>query len=243
MTTVPALLTSSGLLARGDLPANEAGPPANPWFSWAYVQDSSAEIGHYLSQHVTLTLQSVLIALAVAVPLAALAHLRPRLAGPLLGTTGVLYTIPSLALFAVVYPFLRDRRATVLVGLVLYALLLIVRNTLVGLRGVEPQVVDAARGMGYGRWRLLLTVELPSALPSILTGLRLATVSTVALVTVGVVIGYGGLGQLMFRGFNSGYRAQIMTATLLCLALALLLDLALVLLGRALMPWARRRHA
>lgn len=237
MTTAPHLLASAALLA------SEVEPPANPWFSWAYVQDNSAEIGRYLSQHVALTLQGVLIALAVAVPLAALAHLRPRLAGPLLGTTGVLYTIPSLALFAVVYPFLRDRRATVLVGLVLYALLLIVRNTLVGLRGVEPQVVDAARGMGYGRWRLLLTVELPSALPSILTGLRLATVSTVALVTVGVVIGYGGLGQLMFRGFNSGYRAQIMTATLLCLALALLLDLLLVLLGRALMPWARRRRA
>lgn len=207
------------------------------------MQDNWGEISGYLVQHVTLTVQGVLIALLVGVPLAALAHRRPRLAGPLLGTTGVLYTIPSLALFAVVYPFLRDRRATVLVGLVLYALLLIVRNTLVGLRGVEPQVVDAARGMGYGRWRRLLTVELPGALPSILTGLRLATVSTVALVTVGVVIGYGGLGQLMFRGFNSGYRAQIMTATLLCLALALVADLLLVLLGRALMPWARRGRA
>ncbi|MGO1315747.1 MAG: ABC transporter permease [Cellulomonadaceae bacterium] len=237
MTTVPHLLESAAVLA------SEVEPPANPWVSWSYVQDNWGEISGYLTQHVTLTVQGVLIALLVAVPLAALAHLRPRLAGPLLGTTGVLYTIPSLALFAVVYPFLRDRRGTVLVGLVLYALLLIVRNTLVGLRGVEPQVVDAARGMGYGRWRLLLTVELPGALPSILTGLRLATVSTVALVTVGVVIGYGGLGQLMFRGFNSGYRAQIMTATLLCLALALLADLLLVLIGRALMPWARRSRA
>ena len=214
-------------------------PPANPWLSWAYVQDNAAEITRYLVQHASLTVQAVLVALLVAVPLAAIAHLRPRLAGLVLGTSGILYTIPSLALFAIVYPYLRDRRTTVLTGLVLYALLLIIRNTLVGLQGVDPDVRDAARGLGYGRWRLLLTVELPNALPSVMTGLRLASASTVALVTVGVVIGYGGLGQLMFRGFSSGYHAQIMTATLLCLVLALVLDVALALIGRLLTPWSR----
>ena len=215
--------------------------PANPWLSWSYVQDNAPEILRYLGQHTSLTVQAVLLALLVAVPLAALAHLWPRLSGVVLGTTGVLYTIPSLALFAVVYPFLRDRRTTVLVGLVLYALLLVVRNTLVGLRGVDPDVRDAARGLGYGRWRLLLTVELPNALPSVITGVRLASVSTVALLTVGVVIGYGGLGQLMFRGFASGYRAQIMTATILCLLLGLVLDLVLSIVGRLVTPWARTR--
>ncbi|MEP7764263.1 ABC transporter permease subunit [Sanguibacter sp. 25GB23B1] len=215
--------------------------PANPWLSWSYVQDNAPEILRYLGQHTSLTVQAVVLALLVAVPLAALAHTWPRLSGLVLGTTGVLYTIPSLALFAVVYPFLRDRRTTVLVGLVLYALLLVVRNTLVGLRGVDPDVRDAARGLGYGRWRLLLTVELPNALPSVVTGVRLASVSTVALMTVGVVIGYGGLGQLMFRGFASGYRAQIMTATILCLLLGLVLDLVLSLVGRLVTPWARTR--
>lgn len=213
--------------------------PANPWLSWQYVQDNSDEIFRYLGEHVTLTLQAIAIALVVAIPLAALAHAWPRLAGPLVATTGVLYTIPSLALFAVVYPFIRDRRTTVLLGLVLYALLLLVRNTLVGLRGVDPAVTDAARGLGYGRWRMLFTVELPNALPAVITGLRLASVSTVALVTVGVVIGYGGLGQLMFRGFTSGYHAQIMTATLLCLALGLTIDLVLYLVGRLVTPWSR----
>ena len=216
---------------------------ANPWLSWSYVQNNAPEILSYLGQHAGLTLQAVLIAVVVAIPLAALAHAWPRLSGPILGATGVLYTIPSLALFAVVYPFLRDRRATVLLGLVLYALLLLVRNTLVGLSTVDPSVRDAARGLGYGRWRLLFRVELPNALPSVMTGLRLAAVSTVALVTVGVVIGYGGLGQLMFRGFASGYRAQIMTATLLCLAPALVIDLLLYLLGRFLTPWARSAGA
>lgn len=215
----------------------------NPWFSWGYVADNVDEIARYFQQHVLITLQALVIALLISIPLAALAHRWPRFAGTVQGTTGVLYTIPSLALFAFIYPFLRDRRTAVLLGLVLYALLLLVRNTLVGLQGVDNDVRDAARGLGYGRWRLLFTVELPNAIPSVMTGLRLATVSTVALVTVGVVIGYGGLGQLMFRGFNAGYKAQIMTATILCVALALVLDVALNLVARRLTPWLRRRTA
>ena len=116
---------------------------------------------------------------------------------------------------------------------------MLTRNILVGLQGVDPAVVDAARGMGYGRGRLLVSVELPQALPSVIAGLRLATVTTVALVTVGVVVGFGGLGQLMFRGFRSNYHAEIMTATVLCLLLALVLDLIIAGVGRWLTPWSR----
>jgi len=212
---------------------------ANPWFSWDYLERNGADVLRYTQQHASLTVQAVLIALVVALPLAALAHVRPRLAGPVLASTGVLYTIPSLALFAILAPVTGIRRTTVLIGLVVYALLVLVRNVLVGLQGVDPAVLDAARGMGYGRLRLLLGVELPQAVPAIVAGLRLATVSTVALVTVGVVIGYGGLGQLMFRGFRSNYHAEIMTATLLCLLLALVCDLVLAGIGRRLTPWAR----
>jgi len=172
-----------------------------------------------------------------------LAHRVPRLAGSILGTSAVLYTIPSFALFALLAPFTGIGRTTVLIGLVVYALLVLVRNIVVGLQGVDPDVVDAARGLGYTPTRLLVSVELPNALPAILAGLRIATVSTGALVTVGVVVGYGGLGQLMFRGFQSDYRAQIATSTLLCLLLALVLDLLLVLAGRLAMPWTRRRAA
>ncbi len=212
---------------------------ANPWFSWDYVQRNSEDITRALGQHVSLTVQAVVVALVVAVPLGALAHLRPRLAAPVLGTAGVLYTVPSLALFAVLAPYTGIGRVTVLIGLVVYALLVLVRNVLVGLQGVDPAVRDAAAGMGYGRARLLAGVELPQALPTIVAGLRVATVSTVALVTVGVVVGYGGLGQLMFRGFRSNYHAEIMTATLLCLALALVLDLVIVAAARVAMPWSR----
>ncbi len=211
--------------------------PPNPWFSWDYVARNSEDIQRALGQHVSLTVQAVLLALVVALPLAFVAHLRPRLAGPVVGTAGVLYTVPSLALFALLAPYTGIGRTTVLIGLVLYALLVLVRNVLVGLAGVDPAVTDAARGMGYGRVRMLLQVELPQALPSIVAGVRVATVTTVALVTVGVVVGYGGLGQLMFRGFRSDYHAEIMTATVLCVLLALVADLLVVLVGRLLTPW------
>ncbi|UJP41400.1 ABC transporter permease [Cellulomonas palmilytica] len=211
--------------------------PPNPWFSWDYVERNADDIQRALGQHVSLTVQAVVLALVVALPLAGVAHLRPRLAGPVVGTAGVLYTIPSLALFALLAPYTGIGRTTVLIGLVLYALLVLVRNVLVGLAGVDPAVTDAARGMGYGRVRMLLQVELPQALPSVVAGVRVATVTTVALVTVGVVVGYGGLGQLMFRGFRSDYHAEIMTATVLCVLLALVADLLVVLVGRLLMPW------
>lgn len=215
---------------------------ANPWLSWDYVVRNQEDIVRALTQHTTLTFEAVLLALAIALPLGALAHTHPRLAGPLVGTAGVLYTVPSVALFAILSPWTGIGRTTVLIGLVVYALLVLVRNIVVGLAGVDPAVRDAARGLGYGRTRLLLTVELPNALPSIVAGVRLATVTTVALVTVGVVVGYGGLGQLMFRGFRSRYHAEILTATLLCLALALACDLALYALGRVLTPWQRSRR-
>ncbi|EYR63806.1 quaternary ammonium transporter [Actinotalea ferrariae CF5-4] len=221
------------------MPARAVEPVANLWFTWRYVENNLGDITTALSQHVTLTVQAVVLALVVALPLAVLAHRRPRLAGPVLGASGVLYTVPALALFAMIYPLLWDPRTTVLIGLVMYALLVLVRNVLVGLQGVDRGVVDAARGTGIGPTRLLLTVELPLAIPSIFAGLRLATVSTVALVTIGIIVGYGGLGQLLYRGFNSQYRAEIATATVLTLLVALVADLLLMALGRALTPWAR----
>lgn len=213
--------------------------PANPWFSWQYLERNWEEVVDALVIHIQLTLLAILIAVVIALPLAILARRIPRLAGPIMGFTGFLYTIPSFALFALIAPYTGIGATTVLIGLVMYALLILVRNILVGLEGVDPDVVDAARGLGYGNTKLLFTVEFPNALPSMVAGLRLAAVSTVALVTVGVVVGYGGLGQLMFRGLQSNYRAQITTSAVLCLALALILDLLLLVAGRFAMPWNR----
>jgi osmoprotectant transport system permease protein len=218
--------------------------PGNPWFSWDYVQGNSETILAALREHAALTAQAVLLAALVAIPLAVLAYWFRSLTGPILALSGVLYTIPSLALFAFVAPYLGTGTATVLLGLVLYALLLIIRNALAGLNQVPAEVRDAAQGMGYGRFARLLRIDLPLALPGIFTGLRLATVSTVALVTVGVLVGHGGLGQLILGGFrNNFFKAEIMTGTILCVLLALVLDLILAGLGRLLTPWARRRGA
>lgn len=216
--------------------------PGNPWFSWQYVRDNGDTILAALREHVVLTAESVAIAAAVAIPLAVLAYWFRSLTGPILAFSGVLYTIPSLALFAFIAPYLGIGERTVLVPLVLYALLVIIRNTLAGLTQVPAEVRDAAQGMGYGRFARLARIDLPLAAPGILTGLRLATVSTVALVTVGVVVGHGGLGQLILLGFQSNYyKAEIMTGTVLCVALALVLDLMLLGAGRVLTPWTRRR--
>jgi osmoprotectant transport system permease protein len=222
-------------LARG-----EAG---NPWFSWPYVRDNVETIRDALLDHVVITVWSVAIAAAIAVPLAVLAYWVRPLATPILTSAGVLYTIPSLALLAFLAPFLGTGRTPVVVALVLYALIILIRNSLTGLLQVPGDVREAATAMGYSRAARLLRIELPLALPGILVGLRLATVSTVALVTVGAAVGsQGGLGGLILSGFrNNFYKAQIATAALTCVALALVLDLLLIGLSRLLTPWTRSR--
>ncbi|MDP9798228.1 osmoprotectant transport system permease protein [Catenuloplanes nepalensis] len=222
-----------------------ADPPGNPWFSWQYLRDNSDTVLSALVEHVTLTTQAVAFAAVVGLPLAVLAYWFRPLTAPILALSGVLYTIPSLALLAFVAPLVGTTRpASVLIALVLYALLLIVRNTLAGLNQLPAEVLDAAQGMGYGRFARLFRVDLPLAIPAILTGLRLATVSTVALVTVGSLIGYGGLGDLILGGFrNNFYKAEILVGTVLCVALGLLLDLLLAGAGRLLTPWTRGARA
>ncbi|MEN3305462.1 MAG: osmoprotectant transport system permease protein [Micromonosporaceae bacterium] len=227
-----------------DSPALAYAQVSNPWFSWHYVTDNHATILSALQQHAALTVETVLLATVVAIPLAVVAYWVRSLAAPILALSAILYTIPSLALFALLTPFVGIGRTTVLIGLVLYALLMVVRNALAGLVAVPDDVREAARGMGYGRLRQLLSIELPLALPGILTGIRLATVSTVALVTIGVLNGNGGLGELIMAGFRNGfYRAEIATNTLLCVALALVLDLVLAGLGRLASPWSRASRA
>jgi osmoprotectant transport system permease protein len=187
----------------------------------------------------------VLIGAVIALPLALLARRSRLLTGPVLGLSTIVYTIPSLAMFAFISPFTGLSETTVIIGLVLYSLVILVRNFLAGLQAVPPDVREAARGMGYGTGRLFLQVELPLALPAFLTGLRIATVSTVALVTVGVIVGQGGLGQLIIvNGFGANYyRPPIVFGTLACVVLALVADQVLALAGRLATPWTRARSA
>ena len=128
---------------------------------------------------------------------------------------------------------------TVVIGLALYALTILVRSLLEGLRAVPDDVRESATGLGYGRGALLMKVELPLALPVIMAGLRVATVSTVALTTVGSLVAYGGLGNLIKDGVLTNFRAELFTASVLCVVLAVVLDALLVLLQRLMTPWTR----
>src|SRR3954452_24229458 len=170
--------------------------PGNPWFSWQFVHDNADVIRGALSFHAQITAQTMLLALVVALPLAVVAYWIRPLTGPILALSGILYTIPSLALLAIVAPLVGTTTDTsILIALVLYALLVLVRNSLAGLTQVPAEVKDAAAGMGYVRFGRLWRIELPLALPGILTGLRLPTVSTLALVNVVTIIRREGLGD------------------------------------------------
>jgi len=218
--------------------------PGNPWFSWTYVTQHASLLLSAARQHVALTLWAVLVATLLAVPLAVAARNWPRSRTPILTAAGVLYTIPSLALFVILQAYFGLRPITVEIALVGYALLVIIRNVLIGLDGVPPDVREAARGMGFGRGRMLVRVELPLALPSIVAGIRVATVSTISLVTVGAVVGNGGLGGLILEGLNENfYRAKISAAALGCVLLAVIADVVLLAVQRLITPWTRRRAA
>ena len=222
------------------LPA--VGEAPNPWFSWTYVENNVDKLIAAGEQHVLLTLSAMALSIAIAVPLAIIVRTWRPLETPALVFTGVLYTIPSLAMITALWPVFGLSALTVIVALALYALLIILRNTLVGLEGVSPTAVDSAQGMGMSRRGILWKVEVPLTLPTILAGIRLATVSTVGLVTIGAVVGFGGYGTLILNGFiNNFYHAEIMTATILTVLLALIFDGLLQLLERLVTPWAHTK--
>ncbi|NGO77477.1 ABC transporter permease [Streptomyces sp. YC504] len=215
----------------------------NDWVCVKYLESRSQELIDATVQHVWITAASVLIGLLVAFPLALLARRGKGFAGPVLGLTTALYSIPSLAMFSLLLPLFGLSPALVITGLVLYSLTILVRNVMAGLAAVPEESREAALGLGYGPGRLLWEVELPLALPAILAGVRIATVSTVALTTVGAIVDYGGLGGLIMDGLDSDFKAQVLTASVLCVVLAIVADLLLLLLQRLLTPWTRVRDA
>jgi osmoprotectant transport system permease protein len=212
----------------------------NGTFCWSWVGDHwSDTLGPALVQHVVLTLIAVGIGFALAFSLALLAHRRGWLAGPVVLVTGLLYTIPSLALFQLLVPFTGLTRTTAEVALVSYTLLILFRNILTGLAGVPADVKDAASGMGLTERQLLWRVELPLALPAIMAGLRIATVTVISLATVAVFVVNEGLGAPIFAALQQRFKTELLAAGALAVALALVADGLLVLLQRLLTPWAQ----
>ena len=211
----------------------------NSWLCGQYWQDYRPELVDATVEHLWITVVSVLAGFLLAVPLALLARRSSTFESIVIGGTTILYTVPSLALFSLLLPFTGLSPTTVIIGLALYSLTILVRNVLAGLRGVDPAVVESARGVGYSDTRLLLRVEVPLALPVIMAGLRIATVSTVALATIGSIVSYGGLGNLLLSAVGNQFKAQIFAASVLCVLLAVVLDLVLVVAQRLLTPWTR----
>ena len=212
----------------------------DPWIRWDWFWRHLPDFEARLVEHVQLTVIAVVIGVVIAAPLAVAAYRWRRLRDPVLAIGGLLYTIPSLALFAFLVPFTGLTVLTSEIGLVSYTLLILLRNMVVGLDGVPEEVRDAARGMGYRPLAMLLRVEVPLATPAILAGIRIATVTTIGLVTVTALIGQGGLGQLINQGLIGDFKTPLVVGTVLSIVLALAADLGLAGVERALTPWARR---
>ncbi len=199
-----------------------------------YILDNPDRVLELTAEHVRIVAISVLLAVLIGVPAGVLVTRVRWLEAPIINLTGVLYTVPSLALFAILIPYTGLGASTAIFALVLYSLLAIVRNTIAGIDGVLPATLDAARGMGMtGRQRLLL-VELPLALPVILAGVRVATVSNIGIATIAAAIGAGGLGRLIFDGIGTINPDRIVAGALPASLLALAADVGLTWLGTAL---------
>jgi osmoprotectant transport system permease protein len=215
-----------------------------PFIRLDWIVDNLDQIGLRLGEHVLMVVSAMAIGFVVSFALAMIARRFPWTYGPILAVTGTLYAIPSLALFVLLIPITGLSLTTGIVALVLYTLLILVRNIVVALDGVPSEVIEAANGMGYGPIQRFWRVELPIAVPVVIAGLRIAAVTTVGLVAITTFIGLGGLGYLII---NSGTRrffpTSIYVGVLLCVVLAVLADLGLAWLQRRLTPWARARAA
>lgn len=207
---------------------------------WDWVSNHRDDIVAATRQHVELTAIAVGLGLLISLPLGLAAHRWRRAEGPVLGFTGALFTIPSLALFALLVPFTGLSRTTAEIGLVAYTLLILVRNIVAGLEGVPGEVREAAQGMGFRPLGQLVRVELPLALPVIVAGIRIATVTTVGLVTVTGLIGQGGLGAFIIEGINRDFHTPLVVGSVCSVALAVLADVGLAGATRLLSPWSRR---
>jgi osmoprotectant transport system permease protein len=217
-----------------------------PFVRWDWVGRNLDDLWAATKEHILLTVIAVGVGLVLSMALAIVALRWRRAYTPITWTAGILYTIPSLALFAFLVPITGLSILTAEIGLVSYTLLILIRNIVAGIDGVPQPVLEAARGMGYTERRLFVDIQLPLALPVIIAGIRIATVTTVGLVTITALIGQGGLGFFILRGLqlpSAIGTTQILAGTALSVILAMVADLALLELERLLTPWARRKVA
>ncbi len=228
----------SGLMVLQDL-----GPKV---FDWDWVSNNiTDEILPALIGHIYLSFVSVAIALLISLPIGILVSRYRKAYPPVTFITGLLFSIPSLALFALLVsaPGLGLGSTTVIIALVSYSLLVLIRNVVAGIDSVPEETKDAARGMGLTNRQILFRVELPLALPVIVAGIRIATVTIIGIATIGAYISGGGLGELIFTGISRNFPTRVIVGAVLATLLAVLADLTLLAVERYLRPWARTRRA
>jgi osmoprotectant transport system permease protein len=218
------------------------GANANPLIRWDWVRSQRDQIEEAFLQHLELTFSAIFYGFLISIALAALALRYRWTLTPVTAFTGFLYTIPSVALFGILVPYTGLTSRTAIIALTSYTLLILVTNIVAGFRSIPSATLEAANGMGLTRRRRILTVELPLAMPYIITGLRIATVTTVGLVTVAAIIGQGGLGRLILDGLQRAFWTPMVVGASLSVLLALALDLILFGIGWFATPWARRAH-
>jgi osmoprotectant transport system permease protein len=209
---------------------------------WSWIPSNWSEIWELTKQNAFLGIVSPLIGLAISLPLGIVAARWRWFYPPTLVTVNVVYAIPSLALFVVLIPAFGLTDTPVIIGLTVFSLCVILPNVVAGLRGVPAPVKQAATAMGYGRLRRLITVELPLATPIIIAGLRVGVVSSVSLASVGQIIGVSSLGYLFIDGEQRDFPTEIYVGIFMVIALAVVCDLILVGIRRALTPWASGRN-
>jgi osmoprotectant transport system permease protein len=210
-----------------------------PLILWDWTFNHLGDIWQRVLEHLELTLIAVSVGFVIAAVLTILIRQTPLLYAPVTWFTGVLYTIPSLALFALLVPITGLSLLTAEIGLVCYTLSILVRNMVAGLRGVPPDVREAATGMGYSSWQMLWRIEVPLALTVIIAGVRIAVVTTIGLVTVTALIGQGGLGFLIRMGIDQFFSTPLLIGAVLSIVLAVVCDAGLVLVQRWATPWTR----
>jgi osmoprotectant transport system permease protein len=213
-----------------------------PLFRLAWVLGHLDVLGQRIGEHLLVTVIAVVAGFVISFGLALAVRRYPRIYGPILAVSGILYAIPSIALFVLFIPITGLSLLTAEIALVSYTLVILVRNIVTGLRGVPPEVIEAARGMGYTDRQRLWRVELPIAMPIIVAGLRIATVTTIGLVTIATLIGMGGLGYLIVNiGVERRFPTATITGVVIVVILSTLVDLGLQLVQRRLTPWATAR--
>ncbi|HEY7023332.1 MAG TPA: ABC transporter permease [Candidatus Limnocylindrales bacterium] len=208
---------------------------------WAWMADHVDELVARTMQHLWLTLLAVGIGFFISFVLAIVAVRRRSTYGPILGISDILYTIPSLALFAALVSITGITLLTVMIPLVMYTLVIFVRNIASGFDSVPADVLEAANGMGYTRSQRLRRVEIPLAVPLIVAGIRLATVSTIGLVTVSAILGdtFGGLGFFILEGYRRSFPTELYFGAVPSILLAVVLDLLLIRVQRMITPWTK----